>query len=327
MTFYIFLGATVVLFVIGMTLIMKGMREPSREEDKVVPIADLKELQPAPAVKPQQPASASLSQQVIAENMKKPVSPIQPLPDTSSEVRELRSRLEGVLRDNHRLEEELRKEIEAKAVPQQKLDLSELEALKVGAAKMEQQLRQSEDEMGRLRKILEESRRDHQNEIVNLKGLLQQTQEDRDRVRQEYLSQMNVQQDIAAIQEKNRQLEQERNDWLARISQHQIELEEQQKQITELRNKPPVVDTAALTQTMTALEKLKNERDELLEAGRLQEKNIQKLKEFVAFLQEKEKMYQYELTKCRAQILGLERICADFKEQQTQPINRVTAAK
>lgn len=59
--------------------------------------------------------------------------------------------------------------------------------------------------------------------------------------------------------------------------------------------------------------KISSERDEYKMKMRAWEDELEKLREMNKHLIEKEKILQYELTKSRAQTLGLERICEDFK--------------
>jgi hypothetical protein len=59
----------------------------------------------------------------------------------------------------------------------------------------------------------------------------------------------------------------------------------------------------------------KKEREQLLQAHNGLEQDFTKIKDMNTYLLEKEKLLQYELIKERAQSLGLERICEDFKVQ------------
>jgi len=56
------------------------------------------------------------------------------------------------------------------------------------------------------------------------------------------------------------------------------------------------------------------EKSLIIEAEALREKCV-KCEEFNVQLQEKEKMLEYEFTKARAQVIGLEKICEDFKKK------------
>lgn len=59
----------------------------------------------------------------------------------------------------------------------------------------------------------------------------------------------------------------------------------------------------------------RKEREQLRQAQEGLERDFAKIKDLNTYLLEKEKLLQYELTKERAQSLGLERVCEDFKIQ------------
>jgi chromosome segregation ATPase len=346
MTFFIFLGVAAVLFLAGVSLIIKGMQ--ITDEEKVVPISDVREIRPV-SVKPA-PESSGISRHVVAENVQKSV----PITVTKSpgELTELKVQVEYLMKENRRLEGALKKEIESKVGLQTQTEdvfslrnklndsIKSVETISVEnielrkqSDELQKQLRQNDDEANRLRKLFEESRRDNQNQIEGLRSSLFTLEQERDRIRQEYLSQSDQFKTQLVDQENSIQsklneakveaFEQERREFLNQISQYQHEIEVLKLQASAEKKEA----ASGSSSDVVSMDKLKQERDELLDAGRMQEVNIQKLKEFVAFLQEKEKMFQYELTKSRAQILGLEKICADFKEQQErQAINRVSTA-
>jgi chromosome segregation ATPase len=70
-----------------------------------------------------------------------------------------------------------------------------------------------------------------------------------------------------------------------------------------------------LSDAIASAEVLRKEKEDLLQARASLEQNFQKVKEFNTHLIEKTKLLQYESTKQRAQALGLERVCEDFKIQ------------
>lgn len=70
-----------------------------------------------------------------------------------------------------------------------------------------------------------------------------------------------------------------------------------------------------LSHALAEVGEFKKEREQLLQARDGLERDFTKIKDMNTYLLEKEKLLQYELTKERAQSLGLERICEDFKIQ------------
>ena len=83
-----------------------------------------------------------------------------------------------------------------------------------------------------------------------------------------------------------------------------------------------------LQETQATIKNLKEEKDALITAASDLEMNLQKTKELNAFLLEKDEMMLYELSKNRAQAMGLEKICEDFKleiETNLKSINALEA--
>jgi len=70
-----------------------------------------------------------------------------------------------------------------------------------------------------------------------------------------------------------------------------------------------------LADALTEVGEFRKEREQLLQAHSGLERDFTKIKDINTYLLEKEKLLQYELTKERAQSLGLERVCEDFKIQ------------
>ncbi len=70
-----------------------------------------------------------------------------------------------------------------------------------------------------------------------------------------------------------------------------------------------------LADALAEVDGFKKEREQLLQARNGLEHDFSKIQDLNTYLLEKEKLLHYELTKERAQSLGLERICEDFKIQ------------
>ena len=70
-----------------------------------------------------------------------------------------------------------------------------------------------------------------------------------------------------------------------------------------------------LSLALAEVGEFKKERERLLQSHDGLERDFTKIKDMNTYLLEKEKLLQYELAKERAQSLGLERICEDFKIQ------------
>jgi len=70
-----------------------------------------------------------------------------------------------------------------------------------------------------------------------------------------------------------------------------------------------------LAEALAEVGEFQKEREQLLQARNGLEQDFTKIKDMNTYLLEKEKLLQYELAKERAQSLGLERVCEDFKVQ------------
>jgi chromosome segregation ATPase len=71
------------------------------------------------------------------------------------------------------------------------------------------------------------------------------------------------------------------------------------------------------------LEQLRRDNEALIKAGESIKEEFAKIKGMNDQLREREKILQYELTKSRAQAIGLEKICASLKEQ-VETMNKVS---
>ena len=110
---------------------------------------------------------------------------------------------------------------------------------------------------------------------------------------------------IELMQKINNQKLNEANDAMHRLEIQRSEADRIQQEILDKQ----------LSQALAEVGEFKKEREQLLQARDGLEQDFTKIKDMNTYLLEKEKLLQYELTKERAQSLGLERICEDFKIQ------------
>lgn len=82
-----------------------------------------------------------------------------------------------------------------------------------------------------------------------------------------------------------------------------------------------------LDQAKELVSSLSNQKNEKSDHVMQLEKDVVKLKELNGTLIDKAKILQYELNRYRAQASGLERVCANFKEQMEEMFGRVEQAK
>ena len=110
---------------------------------------------------------------------------------------------------------------------------------------------------------------------------------------------------IELMQKINNQKLNEANEAMHRLEIQRSEADRVQQEILDKQ----------LSQALAEVGEFKKEREQLLQARDGLEQDFTKIKDMNTYLLEKEKLLQYKLTKERAQSLGLERICEDFKIQ------------
>ena len=88
-----------------------------------------------------------------------------------------------------------------------------------------------------------------------------------------------------------------------------------QKQLERLQAQKNEESDLRLQSALANFEQIRKERDEWIKERSVCEASINRLKQFNDQLTEQEKILHYELTKSQAQIIGLEKVCEDFKGQ------------
>lgn len=100
------------------------------------------------------------------------------------------------------------------------------------------------------------------------------------------------------------ELAREKEGFLKKIEGQEFDLKSSQERICKLQDGQKALEDS--------LESLKKANEEKIKAG---EVNFKKITEINKVLAEQEKILREELIKSRAQVLGLEKICAEFKIQ------------
>lgn len=129
-------------------------------------------------------------------------------------------------------------------------------------------------------------------------GLLEQGQENQKQVER-------LRSNIELMQKINNQKLNEANEAMHRLEVQRSERDRIQQELLDKQ----------LSQALAEVGEFKKEREQLRQAHDGLERDFTKIKDMNTYLLEKEKLLQYELTKERAQSLGLERICEDFNIQ------------
>lgn len=264
------------------------------------------------------------------------------------QAKEARQRIDQLILDNQRLTEALERELNSKSVAsalvQENNEISEMgEMLAVTRNAQEELTKENQ----RLQKILEEERgKSEENRVaaVAAQSQLDQNQKQADdRIKaleqelmnvleekkiaskqQEVLNRLNIENQnlVAQLKIQSESILHFKEmaatlkfDYEGRLKEaHQI-IEQLKSQDQSWRLKQEKQESEQINQLTAIIDQLKKEKEQSNPSNLTLDQDYQKIKELNAQLLEKEKILQYELTKSKAQALGLERICEDFKIQ------------
>ena len=333
--------AAAVILVIGAVLVIKGLKEA--EVEAAVPIRDIKEIRKlekkSPEVRPTLAATP------------------QPEPATDGKIKEeleqLRRKNQDLSAENERLNEALKKEMAAQnmktisveeqktlaereqrfALAQQSLDQITKENLQ-----MKDQLKNEKDNAACLEKTIESLKNEKSqiemretlkiNDLNREVGGLRLVQEEVERHKQ---SLAKVERDFydakqhkEAAEEKLKMLERDYEERLEKSKEHfeSLSLQQQatiQKQVQLIGER--------LSEAMATIAALKKEKEDWHKNNEGAVLEQQKTRDLNTQLAERERQLQYELTKSRAQALGLEKICEDFKLQIEEMAKVISGSK
>jgi len=283
MTIPIYIGIAAFLFVIGIMFILKGI--PS-EEEKAVPISNPSEIR-------------KLKESIVSSETKEPEVALPP-EATKAE----RSQGDQFMEENH----QLRKEVLQEKGRYEQLE-QRMEALK-------KEYDQAKEQKGEIIRTLKEENTKFKTEKEQLSsndGLLDELKTKTELLEKQYAESQKQQEEMKAMIE---QLKTEKDDLLAQTKLKEDRVAQQLKaQKTEASKAEFETLSNKLIESIAAIEELKRENKDLQQSTWDLRDEFKKTEELNAHLVKKEKMMQYELTKNRAQALGLEKICADFRTQ------------
>ncbi len=322
---YFLLLISIVLFVWGLINIIKGWQGIPGEE--VNPLSDLEAVQDFNAALPSEqkksvlPAIAQVQEEI--ESYKKKITSLEEgfqalSQKAAQQAQEDRQRMIQIAeeRDQARKqdEEKIRALEERAAVMRSEKEQLLLSKEVVGELKSEKEylLQRDRENASRIERL--------ENELLAARKEINERQ---DKWHQA-VSDLKEEKDslFAKIQEKEEQLRKTKTNLDLIEKTNNQRLNEANRAVDVLRAQRQESDRVQaqalerkLSDALAAAEVLKREKEESLQAQASVEQNLQKVKELNAHLSEKTKLLQYELTKQRAQALGLERICEDFKVQ------------
>jgi len=292
----ILIGAAAVLFVAGIVFIVKGV---SSEDQKVVPISNPKEIEELKsAFMPPQKKELSEAELEIQKKIEPQITPrleeAQVNPLTEENV-QLKAQMEDQKNKVVQLEktlEDLRKEYN-QLKGQEKEDASSGHELL--------------DELKTKKESLEKQYEESRNQQVELEAAI---------------NQLKTEKDDLSVQVKRRedQAAELQTELTSVKAASEGKLKAAQETINQFETQRPEVDKSELdalsnklVEAIASIEGLKCENRNLQQLTLDLKANFKTTKELNAHLLEKEQMMQYELTKNRAQALGLEKICEDFR--------------
>ncbi|HQP10597.1 MAG TPA: hypothetical protein PKV41_04365 [Candidatus Omnitrophota bacterium] len=283
MTIPIFIGIAAVIFVIGVFFVVRGI---SAENQSAVPISDPEELQQLKNnfISPEAPRREILVQtRKLAEAQAEPAQ--EPI-------------------EGH----QLRKELGDQRQKFEQLE-REMEALKGKYAQMQDQKERERELLERERakldgeKMMLSSKSDLLSELKVKTEMLEKQYEEAQKRHAEMtreITQLKVENDHLVMQTKLKE------------EQAAIHLKEQKAEASKIEFEAL---SAKLIESIATIEGLKRENNDLKQSLEDLKEAFKKTGELNDHLLKKEKMLQYELTKNRAQALGLEKICEDFRAQ------------
>lgn len=282
MSISVVIALAAVFFIVGVLFIIKGV---STEEEKVVPISnpqEIEELKSAFAPLPQKQQGAI--KPIIGEPAEMPEKN-QNIGDGSNHARaqqlkDENEQLKTQIADQKRKFDDLERSIQILREDYNRIKESESDKIKLLEEKVEQARREKEQMIANQRLIDE----------LKTKGEVFEKQHDEHQTLQR------------EMKEFIQKLERERDE-LLKLNQKTVDKSE--LQMMEHR----------LSGSIEEIETLKSENKSLLEVNQRLKETFRKTEETNDQLLKKEKLLQFELAKNRAQVLGLEKICADFKVQ------------
>ena len=283
--FYWLSGTAAVLFLLGVFYIIKGYQSPG-EEQGIVPVTNLDHIQGV--TMPVQEAQGKFDA-VSAENdeLKKQIE------RQKNEAGQWEQKL-AVFQNEHRQIEE-----------QQRVQIENLRSDIQAIGQEKQQLLQDRTVLTELKTKTEMLQQHNKEYVLRIDQLTEEL-----KVMMAERENQKVQAD-ARIQT----LDNEKHNLLIQLAETKATMEVLKKQQEGSSQKHIETLSRQLSESMSAMAVLKKEKEELTQREAELIGNLKKLEEFNAYLLEKENILEYELAKNRAQALGFEKICEDFKIQ------------
>ena len=327
MEIIIFFGLSGAFLIWGIVFIIKGFHHASSDELNAVPISDLEEIKELNQVAPNLESPPGSTRRdvvssipaVSAAPVVKPIS-VTTIPGPSSCAApvltpplEAQAQIEKLAQEKQKLQDALKRELTSKAP----------------AAISEEQWEQIQNKDRQLfdaRRCIQTLENEKSQLKEHVENLAPKIREMEQRLEASNSALAGVKEEYHQFQSlKDLEMEQAqiRNQEMLvqlKLTGEKIQTLQEDVEFTQKSNDQKLTQATAilkkqLEEAFVMIEDLRKEKDELLQVKEDLDLNVLKIKEFNAHLLNKEKMLQYELVKHRAQAMGLEKICEDFKLQ------------
>jgi chromosome segregation ATPase len=342
--FYLFI-LVVVLVIWGLWYVLKGIKNGS-EELKAIPISDPKEIhnykQAFEPASEKSGVSQTIAEHIIKENveLKTQLAVQEKSSAFEKEIQLLRDRVEELNKENL----EVKKSFEQERIKQVTHKEEALPQIQLELMKLKESNERLGVENARLTKSWEEDKKrlaDAQTLISGLEQQLNQiTVQDHLRIQtlEEEVKKFNQDQDTGVvnkhlldrlsaenldllfqIKEKEAALNRLSMDAERLTANYEVKLSELNERLDSVYKRLSNEDLDVLRGQYQDLrvryEFLTNEKSIVDEECHKLKEEIKNVKSMHEIMQERDQFLQYELTKTKAQLLGLERLCEDFKTQ------------
>lgn len=298
---YFLLLVAIIFFVWGLIAIIKGWQGCA--EDDSVPISELEEMKEWTAGYP--------FEQRVRDQEKKAASPPQEIETIKKEYERLRAEQESQMSDLKERLAQLKRDKEQLLLSREIVD-----ELKAENQRLQEQEETNRSKIGRLEKEVSEAGQaalGHQSQFSEKIGQMQAENQHLLRglkEKEEQLRQLTV--DLELTQKVNNQKLNEAHRAMELLS---IQNEESARRRAIEDSAKQEALNKQLSEAAVSIEQLKRETEEWAAVKAALEERLQKVEAHNSRLVEKENALRHEIVKHRAQTLGLEKICEDFKIQ------------
>lgn len=345
------------LFIGGIYFIIRGIK--NSDDTKIVPLSDLKEIKEfkEPILDAQvqnQKSVGSLEEYIIKQNFSEKktqqLKSSEKLILNEDQIKKLKEDNEQLSVDISNLKDALEREVASKKNLFEQEESNQIAELKKALEASKESIERLTVENHRITKLLDQEKTEYsrlEESAIALKTELRKiTEQEKPQIEKleekirnliqekEALSNSKLMLDkvmienqelLFHIKDKESQISKQNEDFKTAQSEYELKLNNlrnEQMQLKEQLNSHDIQQLSQqLSQANQIITQLKQEETALFKTKEDTESRLQQIKKINDNLLEREKFLHYELAKSRAQVMGLERFCEDFKEQLEQAPN------